>query len=324
MALFSEKYGVEIKQYEILDRVPPIFDMKTHLSNILSILPPMNIPYDVKYRISVYLFHYSKNVNLKLLDFIINKKITHILKDFLLTNNAIEYISYVLEQAGYNTIFFENPSEFDPNDNKLRVHIHSHNTLKNNLMILTNSFQTFDHDENFSNILTNKITFHEFEKQNIETLDFRNAIINDVKDLSDYYHYFDYESDYLNFMNKPLCGYESAIHASTCWFCDRCSTKLFCWRKQSNSTTTNLRNFLYLLLNYCLPYGDSNYVIVLIFQNKVISFGYTCYNQGVTLIEVYENGDITIPNYTFNEITNMKQWEIEDLLKYNFEIKNKK
>ena len=55
----------------------------------------------------------------------------------------------------------------------------------------------------------------------------------------------------------------------------------------------------------------------------MISFGYTYYNSGLTLIEVYENGNITIPNYTFDEIANMKRWNIEDLLKYNFLLSTK-
>jgi hypothetical protein len=101
------------------------------------------------------------------------------------------------------------------------------------------------------------------------------------------------------------------------------STELNCNINPNREKKIYLKDFIYLLIESTLETGDVNYVIVLVFQNKSISFGHTDYNQGLTIIEVYNNGKITIPNYTFDEIVNMKQWNINDISKYNFLITDK-
>jgi hypothetical protein len=324
---FSEKYNIkkeDLELYEILDRMPPIFDINKHVLNILSILP-LNLPDNIIYNISVFLFHHSKSINLKILDFLIKNNMN--LKEFVLTNNNIRYISYILEKAGYNVIFFENSGEFEPINicDKLSVYIPKYDTSKKNLMILTNCINPYYDESLFLRILDDEEDFYNFEKENVETcLNFKHAMINNNNDLKDYYHHFNYKKDHKNFMRKPLCGYQSAIHASTCWICKPWSSELICSQKKDVTTNINFRNFLYLLVENFLGYGDANFIVVLVFLNKTISFGHTYCNSGLTVIEVYENGDITIPSYTFNEIKHMRQWKIQDLLKYDFLIKDKR
>ena len=302
MYKFSEKYNIDkehLKTYEILDRVPPIFEKNKHT------LP-------------------SKDINLKILDFLTKNNIT--LDEFILTDNSIKHISYILEKAGYNTIFFEDPEEFVPFNicTNLRICIPKHDASKKNLMILTNCINPYYDESLFLRILNDEEDFYNYEKENVETcIDFKHAMINNNNDLKDYYHYFNYKKDHKNFMRKLLCGYQSAIHVSTCWICKPWSSELICGQKKDVATYINFRNFLYLLVEKFLGYGDANFIVVLVFLNKTISFGHTYANSGLTVIEVYENGDITIPSYTFNEIKHMKQWKIQDLLKYDFLIKNK-
>ncbi len=79
---FSEIFDINLehlKFYAILDRKPPIFEKEKHISNIkskINIFFSKALPYEIIYKISEYIFYNSKEINLKILDFLIKKMLT--------------------------------------------------------------------------------------------------------------------------------------------------------------------------------------------------------------------------------------------------------
>jgi hypothetical protein len=305
-----------------------------YILNILNVfLEQFNLPYEIKHKISTFLFYFSIPINLKILDILIKDNKKDVLNNFILINNNIKYITHIFSKINYNAIFLEKPYNYDfyewagveytKNNHMLKMNIIDYDIKKRNIIILTDCISPDYDDKLLQSILMDDKEIEEIKNKDIETcFNFNHGIV-DINELENYYHYFNYKEDYTNFINKPLSPWQSAIHASTCWFCDRISIELMCGDKYEEPSIISFKDFLYLLIKFSFNYEDVNSAIILIFKNKSISFGTTYYNNGVTVIEVYNNGGITIPDYNFEQIKNMHQWNIYDIVKYNFLIEYK-
>jgi hypothetical protein len=98
------------------------------------------------------LFEFSIPINLKVLDFLIKNNNEDILGEFILINNNMKYLSDVLFKAGFNVIYFGNPTAYECYyvgiNYELPVNIFNFNINKSNLMILTNRKSVY-YDDNF-------------------------------------------------------------------------------------------------------------------------------------------------------------------------------
>ena len=61
----------ELNKYNLLSRKPIILEEDIHIDNIVKYFIPLKIPHEIKYNIGKYILYYSKDINLKILDYLI-------------------------------------------------------------------------------------------------------------------------------------------------------------------------------------------------------------------------------------------------------------
>lgn len=149
---FSERFDIDkihVESYETLDREPQIFKKEKHISNIINKFNAFfsNVfPHEIIYNICEYIFYGSKDINLKILNFLIDKNAgDDSLKKFSLTDNNNNHISSILFEMDYNTIFFKCHTSFDDYVGwraQRSLNIFDYDIKNKNLMILKKYFTT--------------------------------------------------------------------------------------------------------------------------------------------------------------------------------------
>jgi hypothetical protein len=301
---FSERYNIKRKYlelYEVLDRKPVIFEKEKHILNIskLLILSLYFLPNEIIRNISEYMFYNSKEINLKILDFLVKKEVEkNILEKIILTNNNNDYLFSIFSEIKYNTIFFESPTDYDMwvglEYKEYSLNIFNYDIKNRNLLILTNR----DSRQNyFEDILSDKIQINNVNIiEEIETC-FDYKEITKPSELKFYYEEYydplDYERQNNSYINN-----------------------------ENNFQLINFNEYIYELIIEHSESHDINNIEVLIFKNKVISFSCGWANGNIIIFEINEEGYIITPKYDINDILNMKKWDIEDIIKYDFTIKS--
>jgi hypothetical protein len=99
--------------------------------------------------------------------------------------------------------------------------------------------------------------------------------------------------------------------------------------KKMNPLIITIKEFMYLLMKCYLTCNHSNSSTLLFFKNRYILFGdkdklnNLNFCGSVFMFEIYDDGNITVPNYNFNKIKEMKMWNIKELIKHENLIINK-
>lgn len=300
----SERFDIDVEHlecYDILDRKPIIFEKEKHISNIISkinIFFSKTLPCEIIYKISEYIFYNSKEINLKILDFLIKKNAnTNLLENFILTNNKNNYISSILFKINYNTIFYNCPTSFGlwvgSEKDEYPLNIFNYDIKNKNLLILINlnSCQNFFEDRLVG--LKNKVEIN-------------NNIIEEVETCF----------DYKGITNPNTRGY---------FYIDEdINEEIIEVQNDEYFVNFNINEYIYKLIENNCESDDDNYMYILIFKNKIISFDCGWCNLGIDVEEIKEDGYIVAPEYNIHDILKMERWNIEEIIKYNFIIKSRR
>lgn len=244
------------------------------------------------------IFEKEKHI-LKILDFLVKKEVEkNILEKIILTNNNNNYLFSIFSEIKYNTIFFESPADYDMwvglEGNEYSLNIFNYDIKNKNLIILTNPFSRQNY---FECVLNDKIQINNVNIiEEIETC-FDYKEITNPSELKFYYE--NYYEEYL--INQNINSVDKNFNKYTYKY-------------------MNFNEYIYELIIEHSEGHDINNIEVLIFKNKVISFSCGWANGDIIIFEINEEGDIITSKYDINDILNMKKWDIEDIIKYDFII----
>lgn len=301
---FSERFDINIehlKFYDILDRKPPIFKKEKHISNIINKYNFFfnrllhNFSYEIIYKISEYIFYDSKEINLKILDFVFEKDINKkIFEELILINNKNEYISSILFSINYNAIFFHCPTAFEGPDDEIPLNIFNYDFKNKNLIILTNVYCTDinDFEHYFFNIVDN---YHNLNNENI---------IEEIETCFNYKKIT--SSDEIGYIYLNDGSKNEIIQNNECF------------------VECNINDYICNLIEKKSHVIGDDEMNILIFKNKIVSFDGGWTTLGIVVEEIKDDGYIIAPNYNIHDILKMERWNIEDIIEYNFIIKSRR
>lgn len=189
------------------------------------------------------------------------------------------------------------------------VELHYHANIMDNgfndtMIIYTSDRDMFDTDEHLDLILNcdphieEKKMFYEY----VLTYDSINK--HELSVDEEFAHHFDYGKDNNEFSNFPGTRYDAAIYTSHCSWAG-----IDAYTPINDGKPMLLKEFVLYLMKLS---AGSNAIVIIIFNQSHYVFG-TCGYRGFTIIEIDDNGVITIPNITLNALLN--NYKIGDVSK---------
>jgi hypothetical protein len=165
----------------------------------------------------------------------------------------------------------------------------------NTMIIYTSERDMFDGDEHLNLILNcnprieDKKMFHEY----MLTYDSINKY--ELSADFEFAHFFDYDQDNREFNNFPGTHYDAAIYASlNSWMGVDAYTSI------NDGKSITLKRFVLHLMKMT---AGGCVIVVIIFNQSYYIFGESGF-MGFTIIEIDNNGTITIPNITLHTLLN--------------------
>lgn len=323
----------ELNKYNFLSRRPIILEEDIHIDNIVKYFIPLKIPYEIKYNIGKYILYYSKDINLKILDYLIKYDDIKYINNLILTNNNIEYIKNFLNKCNYNLLFFH--YEYSWYGNIILVKLLNIKYYNKYLLIFTNNNRNYSKTwilDELSFIKGNRLPIDKYKNEHIETcfnLDFFTMDIIKFEEymFNEHYDYFIKSREeilkiYNNINEKTLKKILYLISNKIMIFDDymikdkSVITDIVIDDDILNNKYINIKDFAYLLIKYIYV----GFAIIIIIEENYIIFGCPSVDHDwsdnlhtVFLFEINKDGSISIPNYSFNEIINEydKRYEIK-------------
>lgn len=327
----------ELNKYIILDRKPIIFEENKHINNIVNyFIYSLTLPYEIKNKIGKYVLYTCKDINLKILEYLINCEEKTYINDFILTNNNIDYIKCYLNNCNYNLIIFHCEFNFSPQFYPSNIEICNIKKSNNCLLIFTNTNSNYYSKNSIlyllSNVIKNNKFINKYKNEDIETcfnIDFFTNIniemltnyMNEEFELYNYglYRYLDKdekEKSLLNiFMFVTLYTALSYIKGI-----------LLAGDIDLDNKYVNIKDFSYSLIKH-MNLGNA---VIITIDDKYIIFccpNIKCFKNGICnlllleLNKIGNIGNIVIPHYPINK--NKRKIDIYKKIKDKIKYKKK-